>query len=166
MYVSGPLRQRRLSNSARDQVTEQKRLPRTSCRCSCLAGLGGGAGGESPTLTPTLDSVYSTRRLPPALGSSYGWCLVGLEITQSLDSCEPRGTTVWKAVCRFFLLRHLQSVFDPHGYHTDTDSPTLSRADVITPGCNVHGESDRLPSRGMRLLDPAAQQHVLTSSHA
>jgi len=69
MYVSGPLRQRRLSNSARDQVTEQKRLPRTSCRCSCLAGLGGGAGGESPTLTPTLDSVYSTRRLPPALES-------------------------------------------------------------------------------------------------
>ena len=58
------------------------------------------------------------------------------------------------------------AVFDPHGYHTDTDSPTLSRAAVITPGCNVHGESDRLPSRGMRLLDPAAQQHVLTSSHA
>jgi hypothetical protein len=51
--------------------------------------------------------------------------------------------------------------------HTDTDSrPTLSRAAVITPGCNVHGESDRLPSRGMWLLDPAAQQHVLTSSHA
>ena len=87
MYVSGPLRQWRLSNSARDQVTEQKRLTRTSCRCSCLAGVGGGAGGESPTLILTPASVYSTRRLPTALGSSYRWCLVGPEITQSLDSC-------------------------------------------------------------------------------
>ena len=164
MYVSGPLRQRRLSNSARDQVTEQKRLPRTSCRCSCLAGLGGGAGGESPTLTPTLDSVYSTRRLPPALESSYRWCLVGPEITQSLIAVGLVVRLCGKQ-CAGSSFKAL-AVFDPHGYHTDTDSPTLSRAAVITPGCNVHGESDRLPSRGMRLLDPAAQQHVLTSSHA
>ena len=164
MYVSGPLRQRRLSNSARDQVTEQKRLPRTSCRCSCLAGLGGGAGGESPTLTPTLDRVYSTRwcrwlQMVPTDGAWWDQRLrrlciaVGLVVRLCGKQCA--GSS-FKAL----------AVFDPHGYHTDTDSPTLSRAAVITPGCNVHGESDRLPSRGMRLLDPAAQQHVLTSSHA